>query len=176
MSVKCYQCGLVNAAGSAKCKRCDAAFTAQVVQQVPQVAYQPLPEIVIHQDSQVTITNTRAVLFGKTYAMAQITSVSMIMDTPNRSSGLLLAVFGGFGALCGVGNLFAPDSELRLIGFIVSGVAAAMIVLGIKLYQQTRFIVRVGSASGESNAVYSPDLQYVQRIVGAMNEAIVRRG
>jgi hypothetical protein len=61
------------------------------------------PEKVYFKDSEVAITNTKAMMRGKTFAMANITSVLMIEKSPDRTLWFILALFGlavaGFGVV-----------------------------------------------------------------------------
>jgi fucose permease len=127
-------------------------------------------EIAVYQDENIHVTNLRAMLQGKTYAMANVTSVSMFRQAGNTAPGVVAAVIGGF-MLLGA----AADSELRGC-FLVFGLI--ILVIGIAILASTKdtYWVRIGSASGETNALSSTNRDYIQRVVNAMNEAIVRRG
>lgn len=127
-------------------------------------------EIAVYQDENIHVTNLRAMLQGKTYAMANVTSVSMFRQAGNTTPGVVAAVIGGFMLLGAV-----TDSELRGC-FLVFGLL--ILVIGIAILASTKdtYWVRIGSASGETNALSSTNRDYIQRVVNAMNEAIVRRG
>lgn len=60
-------------------------------------------------------------------------------------------------------------------GFIVG---ALMLVAGLVIAALSKpsYIVRLGSASGEADALISKDREYIQKIVNALNEAIIKRG
>lgn len=126
-------------------------------------------EKVYYQSGDVTITGTRAILGGKTYAMANITSVSMGKVAANRVPGIAIAVggiaIGGcIGALSESGGMWALGAV-----FLIIGVAVAVMA-------KPKYIVRIGSASGETDALTHEDQDYIQKIVTAMNEAIINRG
>jgi len=48
--------------------------------------------------------------------------------------------------------------------------------IAIAVMTKPSYVVRIGSASGEANALVSKDRAFVGKIVNAMNEAIVKRG
>jgi hypothetical protein len=126
-------------------------------------------EVSIYQDANIHVTNLRTVLHGKTYAMANVTSVSTFTEPAKKAPGIVLAVIGGLLVLSGL-----PGGDLQgcflTIGLplLVVGIAAAWLAKDV-------YWIRIGSASGEANALSSRDHGYIARIVNAMNEAIVRR-
>lgn len=130
----------------------------------------PSEETVYFTDGRVTITNARAIIGEKTYAMINITSVSMGEIPPNKSLGIALILVGVLGAVC-----------VSMVGesWIGAGVWA-LIVVGGGIWALTvpkpKYVVRIGSASGEKNALVSPNREYIQKIVLALNEAIIKRG
>lgn len=127
-------------------------------------------EITVYQDPNIHVTNLRAILQGKTYAMANVTSVSMFTQFANKAPGVVLAVLGG---LILLGAL--PNTEMRGC-FSIFGLLMLAIGIAVAWAAKNVYWVRIGSASGETNALSSRDHAYITRIVNAMNEAIVRRG
>jgi hypothetical protein len=127
-------------------------------------------EIAVYQDENIHVTNLRAMLQGKTYAMANVTSVSMFTQPGNSAPGVIAAILGGFMLLAAL-----PESDLRGCS---AGFGLLLLVVGIAIAAGTKntYWVRIGSASGETNALSSNDRDYIQRVVNAMNEAIIRRG
>jgi len=128
-------------------------------------------EFSIYQDTNIHVTNLRAMLQGKTYAMANVTSVSMFTQFGNKAPGIILAVVGGLFLLMGL----AAGKDYVGCGLVFGGI---LLVIGIAIAASAKDIywVRIGSASGEMNALSSFDRDYIWRIVQAMNDAIVRRG
>ena len=115
-------------------------------------------------NSGVRITNTRAILGTKTYAMANISSVSAAITPAKRGLGIVLAIIGFLLVL-------VPESGVRIFGVILLGVGILLAVIA-----KATYIVRIGSASGEADAISSHDRAYVDGIVTAMNEAFIKRG
>lgn len=127
-----------------------------------------LQETTYYRDGQVTISNSRAVLGTKTYAMSNITSVTMGERPANRSLGAIFILLGAAG-LC-VGSASHSNAPL-LIGIlaVIAGIALIFIA-------KPSYIVKIGSAGGESDALIATDKDYIQKIVNAVNEAIIKRG
>jgi hypothetical protein len=131
---------------------------------------QSAPETEYYHDATVLVTNTRAVIENKTYAMSNITSVSMATIPANRTAGIICIVIGVIGLVAG---LSSSSSQGTCAGI---GILFAIIGVVLLMVAKTQYVVRVGSASGESNALQSTDQTLIQKIVNAMNEAIIKRG
>ena len=129
-----------------------------------------MSEVNYYQDGTVTITNARAVLGGKTYAMSNITSVAMGAKPANVQPGIVVALIGLAIAACSLsaGNSGAVGVIFGIL-VLVGGIALAVMA-------KASYIVRIGSASGETDGLVSNDTEYVQKIVNAVNEAIIKRG
>ncbi len=108
----------------------------------------------------VHITSTRAIFPKKTYAMANITSVSIGVIKPNRTAPLILLVIGLF--------LLPAITELGILTVVGSLVWLFML--------KDEYTVRIGSASGEVDGLTSKNQEFIQRVVSAMNDAIINRG
>jgi len=121
-----------------------------------------------YRDSNVTVTSTRAIFGTKTYAMANVTSVTLREDNPNKGVGCVLLVIGGVISLATL--LFYPTTAAII--------ACVTVVLAIAAgtSQKRTYWVRVDSASAESDALSSPNREYVEKIVKAVNQAIIDRG
>jgi len=127
-------------------------------------------EVVYFQDLGITITNARAVLGAKSYAMANITSVGMGHTPANRTPGVIVALLGvAFGGCLATASDSATGALIFGLVLLLSGVAIAASA-------KSKYAVRIGSASGESDALSSDDREHIQKIVNALNEAIVKRG
>ena len=135
-------------------------------------------ETIYLQDRNVLITNTRAIMAGHTFAMANVTSVSMTSNTASPLPVLISLGVGAVGAM--YGSIYAAVASLSLWPLFLGPVCcAALVILGWLLLSSETMItyaVRIGSSGGEANVLASKDQAYVQRIVDAMNEAIIQRG
>jgi hypothetical protein len=127
-------------------------------------------EVQVYRDANIQVTNLRAILHGKTYAMANITSVSMFTEVRSKFPGVVVGFLGVVLLLSGFG------SREALGCFIVFGLVLIAVGIAYFVAQKDRYWVRIGSASGEMNALTSQNREYIERVVNAMNEAIVRRG
>lgn len=151
------------------CRFCgrDLLQQAQIPQPKPSMA-----EVTYYQDQHVAITNTRARLGSKTYTMANITSVSMGELPPNRTPAWIVMIVGVL-----IGGCVATQQESgAMVGGIVLGLLIVGVGIAIAVSAKPRYVVRIGSASGEANALMSPDRKHIEEIVAAMNKAIVERG
>ena len=126
-------------------------------------------EVSVYRDGNIQITNLRAILHDKTFAMANITSVATFREPAKTAPGIVLALLGGFVFL----STIASDADGCAMVF-----GLPMLIVGVAMWMAAKDVywVRIGSASGETNALQSRDRAYIQKIVDAMNEAIVRRG
>lgn len=126
------------------------------------------PAVVFFQSAGVSITLTHAALGGRTYAMANVSSVSMARVPPDRSAAYALAVLGVI--LLGVAA-FLPSAPAALAGaalLALTGVVAAR--------QKAQYLVRIGTDSAKLNVLCSRDSAYVRKIVDAISQAITMRG
>jgi hypothetical protein len=128
----------------------------------------PTAERVFWNDGGVSITNARAVIGGTTYALANITSVRRFDEA--RNANVLVA--GMLFVALGVGCVAFIDCKTP--GFISLLLGAAMCIA----YALTpeKHWVRLGTAGAESNAIWYKDPAYAQRVVDALNQAIIHRG
>lgn len=136
-------------------------------------------EVIILNQGDIRITNKRAVLGAKTYAMANITSVSMTYE--DKKGGLIPFIFVVVGLMVGGCVLLFSFSASGLLFWTIFLIGALitflMVGLGVLIYLSSKptYFVRVGSASGEANVLHSSDKAQITKIVQAINKAIVSR-
>jgi hypothetical protein len=120
-------------------------------------------EKIFYQDNNVVVTQSRFVSSGKTHAMRNISSVSNCRIVKSKSPAIVLCLIGIIAMFIGGKGI--------IFGVIFLG-------LGIAIFATTKddFSVRINSNSGETNGLISKDQNYVQKIVEAVNEAIIHRG
>lgn len=120
------------------------------------------PETQFYQDGTVTVTQSRFVTQSKTYAMRNISSVHIFEIEKNRVTPIIMI-------LIGLPFLFSGD--VFWIGLII-------ITLGILwLFTiKNEYAVRISTNAGEANSIISKDRIYIQKIVDALNDAIIYRG
>ncbi len=140
-------------------------------------------ETVYFQKGDVTITSTRATLGAKTYAIADVKSASLGVIPVNRAPGIILATIGGLISTASTVIvvvaliLYGSDPSLSCcIGPAI--IATLMSIFGIvrAVRAKPKYAVRVGSVTGESDALVSEDEPWAREIVQAMNRAIIERG
>ncbi|KPE50450.1 DUF6232 family protein [Chryseobacterium indologenes] len=119
-------------------------------------------ELTFYQDGFVTVTQSRYVTESKTYAMRNISSVHVFEIIKSRTKAVLMIIFGLF-------LLFSKD--IFWIGIII-------IALGIWwLFSiKNEYAVRISTNAGEANSITSKNRDYIQKIVNALNDAIIHRG
>ncbi|WP_183567681.1 DUF6232 family protein [Mucilaginibacter sp. SP1R1] len=119
-------------------------------------------EITFYQDMDVTVTQSRYVTHSKTYAMRNISSVHIFEIVKSKKLPVLMII---------IGFLMLFSNELRIMGFII-------LLLGVTVLSliKNEFSVRISTNSGEANSIVSKDKLYIQKIVNALNQAIIHRG
>ena len=131
-------------------------------------------ERVFLNERGVFVSVSRVIIGGTTYSTTNITSVGKRTESAKVGCAVALIVFG---------ILVLPVAALRMTestvnGLLVGVFAAAMLALGVYLAKKAKpkQILVFASASGESRALISTDAAWVDRVLAAVNEAIVSRG
>lgn len=130
---------------------------------------QAVNETIFLKEGNVKITNLRAIIGTKTYSLAHIASVRLQVNEP----GLFLPIFfmvvvGVFLALIALTDL-QNLSHLLQTGFYIFIVTFLLFFLSRK----TKYSVRVKSSAGELNILEANDRRQVERIVKAMEAALI---
>ncbi|UMO86151.1 DUF6232 family protein [Pectobacterium sp. PL64] len=124
-----------------------------------------MEEIEFYNDGNVSVTNSRFRVGSTTYAMNGVTSVKRGETDPSKVAPIVVA-------LVGLAMVFlAATMTFKIIGGVVFLIAIAW----FKSIHPD-YIVFLNSASGESQALSSPDKKYINDVINALNEAIVHRG
>lgn len=119
-------------------------------------------ETTFYQDSLVTVTQSRYITQSKTYAMRNISSVHVFEIEKSKLAPILMILFG-------LPFLFSGD--VFWIGLILIGIGV-LIVFNIK----NEYTVRISTNAGEADSTISKDKEYIQKIVNALNDAMIHRG
>ena len=103
--------------------------------------------------------------------MANITSVKTEKHSANTWVAIFLALIGVAVFVVGL-NLDADSQDIMMMG------GAALFALGLAwvILAKPKYHLRVSSASGETDALEDKDKGYVDRVVTAINEALIKRG
>lgn len=138
----------------------------------------------IYSDNNVSVTTARIIISGTTYALRNVASVKMITTPANKGCAMMMLIISAgifiFPALMGIIAAIALRGKdeggggglimlLLFIGFI----------LGLYGWDQLKkakpkYHVAISSASGETHALTSEDPDYIEKIVYAINEAIIK--
>lgn len=108
----------------------------------------------------VKVTNARFISGSQTYAMSNVTSVKASEQKPKRLWGILLVVVG-----------LATAISSPVIGIVIAACAAIYLYM-----QKTMYHVMLATSGGETSALKTHQKEYLQKVVSALNEAIIHRG
>jgi hypothetical protein len=118
-------------------------------------------EIIFYQDNNVTVTQSRFIASGKIYSMRNISSVSILKIEKSKIGAIVLIVVG----------IISFTSEMELIGLILT------LIGGVWIYNiKDEYAVRISTNAGEANSLIHNNQAYIQKIVTALNDAIIYRG
>jgi len=126
-------------------------------------------------ESNVYVSNARIVIAGTTYALSNITSVSKRMTPASTGCSTVIILFGVIILLIGLVHFGVRHVITGLVLIIIAVLAAGGGVYSFKSQKPTYHIL-LASSSGETEALSSQDEAVVDRIVNAINQAIVSRG
>jgi hypothetical protein len=126
-------------------------------------------------DGGVYVSNTRVVIHGTTYATANITSVRKHVTPANNGCAIVLVILGALGALGGLTLALGRSGDGRWSAF---GTSLVLLIIGIVWFQSLRptYNVMLATAAGERQGLTSKDEGVVDRVTGAIADAIVHRG
>ena len=118
----------------------------------------------------VKVTSSRFISGGQTFAMSNVTSVKAFEQKPSRFGGIIFLLVG-LGFVVKEVLLGVPSVESVIFGIVLTALAA------LYLYEQkTVYHVMLATAGGETSALKTYQKEYLDRVVGALNQAIVYRG
>jgi hypothetical protein len=120
-----------------------------------------MPEHVFLNEGGIQVTTARFIAKGRTYVVNGVTSVSLYEIKPPRAwifVCVLISIGGFIYGNAGVGIAFLV---FAVVGWFAN---------------TPTYSVRLMTASGESDAFTAKDRSQVERVVHALNEAIVARG
>ena len=127
-----------------------------------------LREITILKEGNVKITNQRAIIGAKIYALSKLASVRIYEDEPKLFLPVFYMLIAAVClALVAVSNM-ADYSHLLTNGLYIA-IAGFLFFL---LSRKTKYSVRVRSSTGEMTIWATNDRDSAERIVSAINKAI----
>ena len=130
-------------------------------------------ETVYYRDPTAIVTNVRATVGGKTYALADIRSVSVGQKRPGRWVGIIVAVVG-IALAAFAASLLSSGGTARL--FLVAGAIIAIVGGYLAISPKTEYFVIIASSSGEAHALTSRDKDRIAKVVATINDARAKQG
>lgn len=171
----CQKCSELNEISALYCKRCGAKFPTPTYQNEPQANFnskEKKEDKVLYKDENVLISVTRYVAFNTTYAMRDITSVSITEDEPGRLLPIGIWLFSIAQAFLFDESIIKPWIQSRYL----AAITFFMIGIFVNGFYHTKYFVTITNLSGQLNTVQSENREYIQKIVDSLNQAIVERG
>ena len=124
---------------------------------------------------EMFVSNTRVVIKGTTYSTANITSVTKTVTFAKKGGPITILLLGGFSILA---SFSAFADEGFGVGISTLFIAFLILTAGLFWYRSRKDSYRVifATAAGETEALRSINEETIDKIISAVNEAIVARG
>ncbi len=123
-------------------------------------------------EGAIRVTNARFIAGRRTYAMHGITAVSFHVKRQGWIAPLLLAAIALFFSVV----VLSPGADDALVPLICVSLIMWFFTFALWFGLRPSYSVRLTTASGESEALTSRDRARIQRVIDALNDAIVARG
>ena len=146
-------------------------------------------ERIFFQQNNVLVSQSRLVIGDKTYVLRNISSVSTASNYwVKKPSKTLYKVLIGFASalLLFQYQTISISKMLKTahssISYVIIFICIALIIFAIYKISKLKpeyfynYYVRISSNSGTSDVLSSPDKQYIEKVVEALNQAIIYRG
>jgi hypothetical protein len=163
----CGSCGKSISDASQFCSNCGLSFPT-----ANQARPQLNAEHILLDENGFFVSNARFVNNKQTYAMSGVTSVNQFVEQPSRKWPIIITILGALFFLQSL-SLFHNASGLPVMIFGVT-----LILLGVWLYRRKVPVygVVLHSASGQARTAQCIDRMFIERVITALNEAIILRG
>jgi predicted small integral membrane protein len=127
-----------------------------------------MTEQVFFAEGNVQVSRSRIVIDNQTYPISGVTSVRTETLAVDRQQSFI-CIFAG---------IVIPFGLWEFVGIIALLLGIAVLVVGVWLWQQAKpkYQLFVGTAGGDRLALSSHDESFVQRVAGAINNALIARG
>lgn len=116
-----------------------------------------MDERVFYEGGGASVTSTKIVINGNTYATRNVGSVRVAVNPAARGVGIVLAVIG----------VFALFSTAPMFGLVMMAIGAV-----VAMVAKARATLLLMAGGGESVAIESSDVGVVNALHGAIVEAI----
>jgi len=119
----------------------------------------------------VSVTNARFIVEDQTYAMSGVTSVKRFVKKRSVVRMILSVLLMLLSGMSAIGIIASGELTSLIVPLIILAIGAVLWFINSK-----KFIVLLNTSSGESQALETKDSALVDRVVEALNEAIIERG
>lgn len=131
-------------------------------------------EVLFEHGTVARVTTARAVFYGVTYVIAQVTSVRTLVMDPSRMPGLIVMLAGlavGQVLFCGA------DGDMKLVLVAIAPALVGVMLGGMYIRSlRPKYAVIVSTAGAEKKAFVTSKKDIAKAAEAAITEAIVRRG
>lgn len=139
-------------------------------------------ETELFKAGNITVTTARFITGASTFAIANIASVSRVRIPANNLAAILAVLVGGLAAMCSVVGFYFSRFD-NSPAWIISGVIGCLggiVLIGLAVLifviNKDKYAVQITTNAGQQNAVVSNDKDMIEKIVGALNQALIQRG
>jgi len=145
-----------------KCKHCGADLLKEKIEF----------DKIYFQDNDVLVSITRFKAFNQTYAMKDITSVSLQENTPTYTLSIAIILFAILQAIFDFDFIEDWFTGYRYLDtFFICSIGMASLS-----FYKTEYFVSITNMSGQMNTLKSKNKEYILNIVNCINQAIIDRG
>ena len=121
-------------------------------------------ETMFFERRELSVSDARFIVEGQTYPISSVTAAKLEVNKPSRWTAILFGVIG-------LGAYLVETPAAIILGFVAMAVAIMMAAS-----KKKEFAVVLDTPSGASQAFTSTKREYVELIVGAINQSILHRG
>jgi hypothetical protein len=142
-----------------------------------QVEEKVAAEKVFFKEGSVMVTNARFIVSKHIFAMSGITSIRISKEKLSRKGPLLMILLGIVLLYWGTKSWYLCLLDMYWIRYILPA-GFVFLVLGAWWWHARRPVYHVvlTSASGETKPLHDNNRESVERVIKALNDAIIHRG
>jgi hypothetical protein len=146
-------------------------------------------EKIFFQQNNVLVSQSRLVIGDKTYVLRNISSVSTASNCsikkPSKTFYKILVGIASillFQKIITIGLYLEVNKEVPFSDYVKVVLYIGLIIFSIYTMSKLKtqyfysYFIRISSNSGTSDVLNSPDKSYIQKVVDALNQAIIYNG
>ena len=146
-------------------------------------------EKIFFQQNNVLVSQSRLVIGDKTYVLRNISSVATASNCsikkPSKTFYKILVGIASillFQKIITIGLYLEVNKEVPFSDYVKVVLYIGLIIFSIYTMSKLKtqyfysYFVRISSNSGTSDVLNSPDKSYIQKVVDALNQAIIYNG